>query len=155
MEVYPLSIPEINWELYINIYKEAFGCSPASAIDRAGLKLNSPASFISTLDFNNTTSVNDVLRKAAKTMLLEHSFCSFIFVGDLLSMNPVPLKLVSVVHRNIDRMTSFAIMTGNIFQWRQLLWSALYYDSDAMIEFTVLIRSYLNQAGFQEALKYE
>ena len=152
MEVYPLSIPQIDWKLYIETYKQTFGQSPASAIDRDGLKLDTPASFIATLDFDDHTSVNDVLRKAAKTMLLEHSFCSFIFIGDLLSLHPVPLHHVSVVKRDIDRITSFAIMTGNIFQWRQLLWSASYYDTDTTIEFTVLIRSFLYQAGFREAL---
>ena len=153
MEVYPLSVPQIDWKIYIETYSEAFGQSPASAIDRAGLKLESPASFIATLDFDDHTSVNDVLRIAARTMLLQHSFCSFIFIGDLIELHPVPLSLLSIVHRDIDRMRSFAIMTGNIFQWRQFLWSAEHYENDATIEFSVLIRSFLYQAGFQEALQ--
>jgi len=155
MEVYPLSIPQIDWKIYIDTYKEAFGLSPASAIDRAGLKLESPASFIATLDFEDNTSVNDVLRKAAKTMLLEHSFCSFIFIGDLFSIQSIPLQHVNVVHRDIDRVTSFAIMTGNIFQWRQALWSAEFYEDNLTEEFFILIRSFLNQAGFREALNYD
>lgn len=155
MEVYPLSIPQIDWKIYTETYKQAFGKNPASAVDRAGLKLESPASFVSTLDFDDNTSVNDVLRKAAKTLLLEHSFCSFIFIGDLIALHPVPLRLVSVVHRDIDRMTSFAIMTGNIFQWRQAMWSASHYDDSETNVFFTYIKSFLNQAGFREALNYE
>lgn len=154
MEVYPLSIPKVDWNIYISTYKETFGKSPAALIDNAGLSLDSPASFVSTLDFGNNTSPNDVLRNAAKTMILEHSFCSFIYLGDKDVLTSVPLSSLSIAQRETKRNNCYAVLTGNIFVWRQCLFSSYYYQThdSELKEFISHIRNFLYQAGFKEAL---
>ena len=155
MEVFPLSIPTIDWDNYIDTYQAAFGVSPAAQTDSAGMKNDLPATFVATLDFENIISPNDALRKAAKTMILEHSFCSFIYVGDEELLNSQPLRLVSIARRQIKKDQYYAIITGNIFQWRQMLFSGEYYPSDEINEFTHEIKTFLTQAGFKEAISYE
>lgn len=153
MEVFPISIPKIDWNTYILMYKECFGHSPVAGLDSAGMDLDVPASFIATLDFENPTSPMDVLRKAAKTMLLEHSFCSFVYIGDpTVLQQPPTLRALNVVQKEFKRNTVFAILTGNIFQWNQALWAAPFYEDKDYTEFVTIIKSFLYQAGFKEAL---
>lgn len=155
MEVYPLSIPTIDWDNYIDTYQAAFGVSPAAQTDSAGMKNDSPATFVASLDFENTVSPNDALRRAAKTMILEHSFCSFIYIGEDDLLNSQPLRLVSIAKRQIKKDQYYAIITGNIFQWRQVLFSVEFHSTPEIDEFGNEIKTFLTQAGFKEAISYE
>lgn len=157
MEVYPLSVPQINWETYISTFQNSFGRSPSNGLDTAGLKLESPASFIATLNFENITSPMDVLRNAARDMLLFHSFCSFIYIGDRDVLTSIPMQLLHVKYRRIKRDEYYAIISANMSHWRDATISATnprsqdlnMQDLDTQ-EFFTIVYNYLCQAGYKE-----
>lgn len=152
MEVYPLSVPQIDWKIYIDTYQNSFGTSPSKGLDTAGLKLESPASFVATLNFEKITSPMDVLRNAARDMLLFHSFCSFIYIGDRDVLTSIPMELLHVKYRRIKRGECYAIISANISHWRDSVFSATNprsQDLDTQ-EFFTFVYNYLCQAGFKE-----
>lgn len=150
MEVYPLSVPQINWEIYNETFQDSFGTSPSSGLDAAGLKLEIPASFIATLDFERLTSPMDVLRDAARNMLLYHSFCSFIYIGEQEAITSLSIQPLCVRYRRIKKNKYYAIISGNINQWRHTVISGSGSPESDEKEFATLIYNYLCQAGFKE-----
>lgn len=150
MEVYPLSVPQINWEIYIETFQNSFGTSPSSGLDAVGLKLDSPASFIATLDLANQTSPMDVLRNAARNMLLHHSFCSFIYIGDREVITCVPMQVLHVKYKRIKRDEYYAIVSGSVANWREAVIAGIrYLEPDAEFFFKQ-VYNYMCQAGFKE-----
>lgn len=150
MEVYPLSVPQINWETYIETFQNSFGTSPSSGLDATGLKLESPASFVATLDFENHAQPYDVLRSAARNMLLFHSFASFIYIGERDVITSLSVQPLYVRYRRVRRDEYYAIISGNINQWRHTVISGSGSLEIEEQEFATLIYNYLCQAGFQE-----
>ena len=150
MEVYPLSVPQINWETYIETFQNSFGTSPSSGLDAAGLKLESPASFIATLDLANQTSPMDVLRNAARNMLLYHSFCSFIYIGERDVLTSVSMQPLFWVYRRIRRGEYYAIISGSVVLWRDAVISGLGSSSPDIQWFFKDVHDYMCQAGFKE-----
>ena len=150
MEVYPLSVPQINWETYIETFQNSFGTSPASGLDAAGFKLDSPASFVATLSFEKDTSPMDVLRNAARNMLLHHSFCSFIYVGERDVIISAPMQLLFVKYRRVKHNEYYAIISGSVAQWRDAIINGRDPGSHETAWFFIDVYNYMCQAGFKE-----
>lgn len=151
MEVFPLSIPKVDWNIYISTYKDAFGISPASLIDHAGMNKDVPASFVSTLEFENTASPNEALRNAAATMILHHSFCSFIYVGDQDVLAAYQLQEISIRTKQIKRNDVYAILTATVAQWCDAIGTMARIErQDDITDLLNKIYDYLCQAGFKE-----
>lgn len=151
MDVYPLSLPKVDWNIYIETFKDAFGRSPASALDYAGMDTNLPASFVSSLDFENETSPSEALRQAAKTMILHHSFCSFIYVGDRDVLSAYQLQEISIRQKSIRKDDVYAILTGTIAQWRDAIAAMMRIErQEDLTDLLNIIYDYLCQAGYKE-----
>lgn len=127
-KVLPLSYTVANWQGYTELCQEILGYSPTRGLDRAGLDVSSPASFLATLDLENDPLSN--LASGINTnKSSSHVSCGFIFAG---SQN---LAVEILSHTHLDLIIKGAdyekliIASGTMCAWHHAVTRCCKEDS--------------------------
>ena len=105
--IQPLSFQQVNWDAYIQNTMDQLGVSPTRCLDKAGIKLEKPHAYLTTLNscFIGNTS--------------KHCFFSFIGVASSQILIEYITTDVDIVHKESaeERGMYVYIVSGNLHQW--------------------------------------
>lgn len=144
----PISITKPSWREYIYVFREVCSESPAAGLDMHNMDLESPAAFLTTLNFENSPHSN--IRNPNKSF--KHVHMGFAIACDK------DFFIEFTRHTDIDTLIKesgrvlFVLATGNMEQWRQFVVSACARDNNnnESRALGTVIYKYLNQSGFKD-----
>lgn len=144
IDVYPLVVPQINWQMLITLSQGYFGKSIVRPLDAQGIK-PSMASYIQALGLMESPDVppQDFLRYF-QWKLLDALSMSFLIISD-----PGMLAAFSLQSRILYHGTELGIFHATIKDWREAVLAVCCEDSE-MRPIGNQIFEYLEQAGFRD-----
>ena len=150
MEVYPLSITQPNWEIFIKVSQDVLGYSPTRGLDADGLNPKSPCAFVASLDFNNKPKLN--LRTSAyKNNLLAHMHVSFIIIAheDIIEDFAMYTNLKIIIKRNHKK--HIIVLTGSMQDWYDAIIKCCAHIVHSEVRGSMnIIHQHLEKGGFHE-----
>lgn len=118
MKIVPLAMTQVNWQVMIEIGKEVLGISPTRGLDAIGTSLESPASFLAALGFDN-----EPIEALKQQKYFDHFSISFIGVlsaEDIVDiMANTNLNIIAVEGKGRYKRERLAIFTATMDKWVQ------------------------------------
>lgn len=144
----PISLTKIDWRNYIRVFRDICDESPAAGLDMFNMDLEAPASFLSTLDFENNPHSN--MRNPNKSFKHMHMGCVIACDKDFFIEFTRHTDVDTLVKENGREM--FVLTTGNMEQWRQFVVSACGRKNDNKESRAMgsLIYRFLCRGGFKD-----
>jgi len=114
MDVYPLQMGQVDWEIYIKVVKDFLGESPTRGIDQNNIDTKNPIAFLKTLDFGNQP-----LNAMCQEHLYNHLFFSFIAIIDGFVLADISSRtdLSSVYAEKRNKI--MVLLSGTLYQWKR------------------------------------
>ena len=146
-EIYPLSITQVEWNIFIDVCQRVLGYSPTRGIDASHLSIKDPAAYLGSFDLGNQplAALRDIGNPGHG-----HFSISFLLILDedgLLSLCGSGLRLFT---RSAGRKR-LVILTGTMDQWYHTIRNGC--RDDASYEFRWIMNNILGcfeKAGFRE-----
>lgn len=149
-KVFPLSITQVNWKTFIDVYKDKVGESPVRSLDNSNIDPKSVAGYLAALGFGNPL---EQLRSGVyRNQSFQHFHVSFIVICDdeeVISMlNNFRSKILTV--KTKLRFQYLCIVTGSMDDWLQDIVTGSH--NDLVRPIVNDIYDHFNQGGFREIL---
>jgi hypothetical protein len=150
-KISPLSITQVEWRTYIKFVEDVLGFNPAQALGSTVIKLETPAAYLATLDFENQPL--DQLRKGAfLNNTFDHLSVSFIAELDheaLLELLQTLPTLDYIVKK--ARKTYLVILSAKISVWYSVVLKALQIGRPIEVrEIFQIILIWFDNMGFKD-----
>lgn len=149
-DILPLAYTQVDWKILIQSSQKALGLSPTRGLDSAGIKIDDHQAYLATLGFDNKPL--EQLRSGGWDGSFKHVHFSFVTVASLETIASLS-GIISVLYRIIDFKTddSYAIYTGDMEQWRNLIIKYAIVDATIELRGTACrIMNYLENLGFKD-----
>jgi len=146
MLVRPLAFTNVSWETFISVCKEKLGISPTRGLDKQGLSVELPASFMMSLMMDN-----DPRFLGLESRQYEHMSASFIIEAPTATLNEISRESQLAVFIKPLEEGALAIVSGTLDKWRPAI---IHVNKTKKCRW-VMNRCYLyfREAGFQELWK--
>lgn len=114
MQVIPISMSKVDWPAYVKVCQETIGFSPTRGLDMQGIKADSPAAFLATLDWDN----NPKRQLSIPSPSYHHAHFGFIIIDEddvLISFRAN--TTIRCIVRPFGRREAICLATDSIFEW--------------------------------------
>lgn len=115
MKIFPIQITSTDWQTYLMACQSVF-LSPSRKLDAAGITLDSPSSFLATLE-NGSPEEN--LRAAYVRRLTEHAFATFMIIDMPVSVIAALTECGYIAVKSISENAH--IMSGTLTQYYNII----------------------------------
>jgi hypothetical protein len=149
MQVFPLSMPQVNWDTYIKMCQDVLDERPTTSIDEAGLNLKNPDAFLAGLNFD---------QPAARAMrygvdAYYHLFFSFIAETDASVITDFLLftDLKILMKWDAKHRRSLSVMSGALQTWKDAVLRCCSKDCEKQTRYIAnSIYLYFIKAGLRD-----
>jgi hypothetical protein len=115
MQIFPIQISSTDWQTYLTACQSVF-LTPSRKLDASGMSLDSPASFLATLDSGQPA---ENLRNAYIRRLTEHAFATFMIIDMPIDVIAALTECGYIAVKAID--LNVHIMSGTLTQYYNII----------------------------------
>lgn len=149
LDVYPIAYTKPDWQCFIRCVQESLGTSPTRGLDDCRMDPQMPASYLATLDFEN--SPNLAIELTTMTGTGDHFFFTFLLTAPLVVILPLYTDVKILRHLTRDEDEQLYILTASINQWKQIVVKYCHQDQPQKLRLIMnRIMNHLETAGFRE-----
>ncbi len=126
----PITFPLVDWSTYSKVVKDALQINPAAGLDKLGLDLNDPVSFLASLPLDNNPmqALNEGIEA---TSIYKHINMTCIDTLQDSTVAKIPTVIsCHMLNYDMARFQKLVIVTANLEDWIRGILRACQIDSD-------------------------
>ena len=145
-EIYPLSIPQCDWQTFSKVCQSTLGFNPIKSLDKAGLDIKDSKSFLRMLDLTGQP-----LKELKDNQALDHFSISFIAdVNEDILIGLLNHTELRVLTRNKGRKI-LAVISGSLRQWQDAIIQCCQKDREYALRLVMSkCRGHFESSGYAE-----
>ena len=147
----PLAITQVEWRTYIKFVEEVLGSNPAEGLGSTIIKLNTPAAYLATLDFENQP-----LKQLRQGVFLNNSF-DHLHVSFIAELESDDLQLLLTILPILDyivkkaKKTYLVVISAKMSIWYRAVIKALNENQELEIrKIFQIILIWFDNMGFKD-----
>ena len=137
--LYPLTLPQVDWDRFIGECQEHLGMSPTRCLDAARIDIKTPVAYLTALGLAESVNIGRTFPG------YRHVYLSFIGCME----SSVLDIFTSTSDIEVLKRKHLVILTTNIGTWKQLILDGCTRDAEHQHRVTCnTLHYYLKQAGY-------
>lgn len=150
VDVFPISLPTIDWPKLLSTGQNYLGRSLASSLDQSGMKPGSLSSYVSILESISGRDVPPQKSVGLALSSLRQIVFGFLILGEKEVISDFMLFGCNLLTFTLAKERNFLIASGNLESWKWLLMNTKRYECGMQVaSIFTLIRAYFDQAGLK------